>query len=214
MFTPELITLLITAIAIGFTHTILGPDHYLPFIMMSKARHWSVAKTAWVTLLCGMGHIVGSVVLGLIGVICGVALKQLSWVESIRGELAVWCLITFGLLYFIWGIKRAWHHRDHRHEMNSKSSMTPWALFIIFAFGPCEPLIPLLIYPAAQISGFATFLVIITFGVATVLTMFSAVMIACFGLNFLSLQSLHRYSHAMAGFSIAACGCVIKFLGL
>ena len=29
-------------------------------------------------------------------------------------------------------------------------SMTPWVLFTIFLFGPCEPLIPLLMYPAAK----------------------------------------------------------------
>ena len=27
---------------------------------------------------------------------------------------------------------------------------TPWVLFLIFVFGPCEPLIPLVMYPAAK----------------------------------------------------------------
>jgi hypothetical protein len=37
----ELKALILTAASIGFFHTLLGPDHYLPFIMMSWARKWS-----------------------------------------------------------------------------------------------------------------------------------------------------------------------------
>ena len=29
----------LTAISLGFFHTLLGPDHYLPFIVMSKAKN-------------------------------------------------------------------------------------------------------------------------------------------------------------------------------
>ena len=34
----QLNVLIITAASIGFFHTLFGPDHYLPFIMMSWAR--------------------------------------------------------------------------------------------------------------------------------------------------------------------------------
>ena len=40
----ELTVLLISAASIGFFHTLFGPDHYLPFIVMGKARKWSVKK--------------------------------------------------------------------------------------------------------------------------------------------------------------------------
>ena len=66
--TPELTVLLVTAASIGFFHTLFGPDHYLPFIVMAKARKWSLTKTTWITLLCGIGHIGSSVILGMIGV--------------------------------------------------------------------------------------------------------------------------------------------------
>ncbi|GAG00740.1 unnamed protein product, partial [marine sediment metagenome] len=42
----ELIALYITAASIGFIHTVFGPDHYLPFVVMSKARKWSLGKTS------------------------------------------------------------------------------------------------------------------------------------------------------------------------
>ena len=38
---PDISILLVTAASIGFIHTLTGPDHYLPFIVMSKARKWT-----------------------------------------------------------------------------------------------------------------------------------------------------------------------------
>ena len=49
--------LVISAASIGFLHTLLGPDHYLPFIVMGRARRWSLWKTGWITVACGIGHI-------------------------------------------------------------------------------------------------------------------------------------------------------------
>ena len=35
-----------SAASIGFIHTILGPDHYLPLVAMAKTNGWSGPKTA------------------------------------------------------------------------------------------------------------------------------------------------------------------------
>ncbi|KHE93351.1 MAG: hypothetical protein K8F52_18855 [Candidatus Scalindua rubra] len=48
-----------------------------------------------------------------------------------------------------------------------------WRLFTIIVFGPCVPLIPLLIYPAAE--NIALVLVTSLFGVVTIATMLSIV---------------------------------------
>ena len=61
---PTLWTLTLTAAGLGVLHTVTGPDHYIPFIAMSRVGRWSVAKTLMVTLLCGLGHVAGSVLLG------------------------------------------------------------------------------------------------------------------------------------------------------
>ncbi|MCK4904609.1 MAG: hypothetical protein KAS35_07930, partial [Candidatus Marinimicrobia bacterium] len=70
----ELQILIWTAISIGFIHTIIGPDHYLPFIMIGRARQWTIIKTMWVTVLCGIGHVIGSVLLGIVGVMLGLSI--------------------------------------------------------------------------------------------------------------------------------------------
>jgi len=33
-----------TAISIAFIHTVLGPDHYLPFIVLSEAKNGAPGK--------------------------------------------------------------------------------------------------------------------------------------------------------------------------
>ena len=55
--TDSITLLSVTAISIGFIHTILGPDHYLPFIVLSQAKKWSLKKTMLITFLCGIGHV-------------------------------------------------------------------------------------------------------------------------------------------------------------
>ncbi|MGC9337861.1 MAG: sulfite exporter TauE/SafE family protein [Candidatus Cloacimonadia bacterium] len=231
----EFIILAGTAATIGFVHTILGPDHYLPFIVLSKARQWSSTKTALITLLCGIGHVLSSVVLGFIGIALGIAVFKLEAIESFRGELAAWLLITFGFTYFIWGIHRAIRSRphehlhesgevhlhphkhigDHSHVHSSKfGNLTPWVLFTIFVFGPCEPLIPLVMYPAARGDMITVAIVASIFGLTTIATMLCIVLVSSHGLSRLPLRKVEKYSHALAGLTIFLCGGAIKFLGL
>ncbi len=234
---PELSTLLIAAVSIGFFHTLFGPDHYVPFVMLSWSRKWSTPKTAAVTFACGLGHIGSSIVLGLAGVALGVALERLELIESTRGTIAAWLLIAFGLAYTVWGIRRAIlnkphrhvhvhgagdvHEHEHRHDGNHAhfhdnegKTVTPWVLFIIFVFGPCEPLIPLLIYPAARKSFTGVAMVSLAFGAVTIATMMAVVLLMRAGLSLKVLGKAERYTHAIAGLTILACGLMIEFLGL
>ena len=226
-----------TAATIAFVHTILGPDHYLPFIVLAKARQWSGVKTVVITLLCGLGHILSSVVLGFIGVALGIAVFRLEAFESFRGELAAWLLLAFGFTYFIWGIHRAIRSRPHEHvhlhggesthlhqhghtaghthvHTANSVSLTPWILFIVFLFGPCEPLIPILMYPAAKSNMMSVVLVASIFGLVTIATMLCVVLASYYGLSKLSLPRPERYAHALAGLTILLCGSAIKFMGL
>jgi ABC-type nickel/cobalt efflux system permease component RcnA len=238
--TPEIKALLITAGSIGFIHTLLGPDHYVPFIVMSWARKWSTVKTGVITAICALGHVGSSVILGFVGVLLGLAVENLTGVESFRGRIAAWLFIAFGLAYLIWGLRRV--HRSHPHQhghphvtgdehdhahahthfgehvhvhdVQSMKSLTPWILFTIFVFGPCEPLIPILMYPAARGSLLDLIAVTATFGIVTAATMLATVFLGRAGVDFLPMRKVQRYSHAVAGATILLCGLAIEFLGL
>lgn len=236
--TPEITMLAVSAATIAFVHTLLGPDHYLPFVAMSKARGWSMGRALRITLACGVGHLAGSVLLGVVGIALGAQLSAVTWLEGFRGNLAAWMLVGFGLAYAVWGMRQArrnrphshWHHHDglvhlhehthheaHAHIHDAKAgnkSLTPWLVFIIFVLGPCEPLIPLLMYPAARESMAGVAVVTLVFGLVTVATMIIAVSIALLGLKNLKLYKFEPYGHAVAGSTVLACGLGMALLGL
>lgn len=223
-------------ITIAFTHTIMGPDHYLPFIALAKSGEWSVRKTTLITFLCGIGHVMSSIILGFIGIAFGIAVTKLESFEAIRGNIAAWLLIGGGLIYFIWGIKQAvknrphththahdgiehthihTHHNSHTHpHLQEKRNITPWILFLIFIFGPCEPLIPLVMYPAAKHHFGELITVTLIFGIITIATMLGVVLSSIYSTKHISIAIPARYTHAIAGLTILLCGLAIQFLGL
>ena len=232
----ELILLVGSATAIAGVHTVLGPDHYLPFVALAKARGWSSRRTVVVTALCGLGHVASSVVIGFAGIAAGLGLGRLERVESSRGQIAAWVLVAFGLVYGTWGLVRALrgrrhrhphlhedgvlrthahtHHTGHAHPHDAeRGRLTPWVLFILFVLGPCEPLIPLLIYPAATMGMGAVTLVAAVFGVVTIATMIGVVMVSLLGLSFRPTERIGRFAHALAGATLFLCGIAIH-LGL
>lgn len=202
-----------TAALIGFGHTLCGPDHYLPFIMLGKARNWSLPKTLWITFLCGLGHVLGSIAFGLIGVALGIALGKVELFEAWRGNMAAQALIIFGFTYCVWGLHRAFKNHPHKHPHQNKT-VTPWVLFTIFVLGPCEPLIPLIMYPAAEHSVIGMLLVAGIFAVTTIGTMMSVVLVSAWGIRFVKLGSMERFSHALAGATVCFSGLAIQFMGL
>jgi sulfite exporter TauE/SafE len=244
--THEIMALSSAAAAIAFAHTLLGVDHYLPFVVMAKARGWSVMKTIKVTALCGIGHIVGSIILGTVGILVGIQLSSLVWIEEVRGDLAAWGLVTVGILYVCWGLRRAhknkshghWHSHNgkqhchsHSHQAehshthsgdlfdecnisDEKSDMAPWAIFVIFILGPCEPLIPLLIYPAAEQSLISVAAVGAVFSLVTLATMLLAVTLSTYGLQLIRLPMLRQFDHAFIGSTLVMCGLSIIVLGV
>ena len=233
----ELIILTATAALVALIHTLIGPDHYLPFVVLAKARNWSLLRTSLITFLCGLGHVAGSVILGIIGISFGLALANLKLTESYRGQIAAWLLTAFGLVYLVWGLRRAFRSKPHTHAhahapelvhshehghanehihphvVPEKKTLTPWVLFIIFVFGPCEPLIPILMYPAAAESLWAVLIVAAVFALVTIATMMAVVLASTFVIDLLPSQRLARYSHALAGAAIFFCGLAIH-LGL
>src|SRR3954471_15265739 len=99
--------LMVTAVSIACLHTITGPDHYLPFVALSKSRGWSFGRTIFWTITCGCGHVWSSVLLGLGGAAIGWSLAKISWLENVRGGVAGWALVAFGICYATWGLINA-----------------------------------------------------------------------------------------------------------
>lgn len=228
-----LTVLLGSAIGVAFVHTLIGIDHSLPFVVLGKANGWSLRKTLGLTTVCGVAHVSSSVVLGMLGIGLGTAIAGLEAIEASRGTLAAWTLIVFGLVYTGWAVSRRRRVTRHTHQHDGlvhshadgrashqhatrphTGAITAWSLFVIFVLGPCEPLIPLLMIPAAGMGAGVVFLVTATFGVVTVATMLGLVTLAHYGLRLRRMNWLERHAQVAAGLAIAASGVVVGVLGI
>jgi nickel/cobalt exporter len=214
--------LLLSSFSLGFIHTLIGPDHYVPFIVMARARNWSLTHTIIVTFFAGMGHVSSACVLGFLGIFLGLTVAKLNLITSYSVSIAAWLFILFGLVYLIFSIRHAAQYEQKKHvhhghlstQRKSWKQLTPWILFTVFILGPCEPLIPLMFYPAIEGQYLMVALITILFGLATIIAMLVMVIGAFAGVQKLKFQFLQRYGNAAAGSIIFLTGCFIKVFNL
>jgi nickel/cobalt transporter (NicO) family protein len=205
------LTLALGAAGVAFVHTAIGPDHYLPFVMLGRARRWSLRKTLVITGLCGLGHVASSL------------------------GLAAWALFWVGIAYLLFGLRHAHRHRAglavHRHgdivhlhadgevphaheEVEHGERATFWTLLLVFVLGPCEPLIPLFALPASEGDWSAATAAGLVFAVVTIATMLGITAVLLAGVSAVRLGSFERWTHALAGGVVASSAGAVLFLGL
>jgi hypothetical protein len=205
-----------TAAAVGALHSI-APDHWVPFTAVARARGWSPARTARVTLLCGFGHVSVSVVLGLLALALGREVLEAfgARLESVAGIL----LIGFGLVYGLWGLRRAAGERLHGHShshfdhVHDPSRATVLGMFLLFSADPCVRLIPIIL-AAAPLGPPGLVAIIVVYEVATLGAMVALVLVSRAGVvRALQAPWLDRYGDALAGATIVATGIAVATLG-
>jgi hypothetical protein len=228
--------LLATSATLGIVHTAIGVDHVVPFVVLAHARKWSLTQTLSMTALCGVGHVLSSVLIASVGLGLGVATSRLEWIESTRGSWAAALLIGFGLAYTavaFWKLRKrrlgevSSEERVHDHGNQvaalfrrgrlDHARMMP-ALFIIFVLGPCEALLPLLTASGLTLSYFQAVSVGALYCGTTLLTMMTLVALGGGGLTASGLGRrqglLHSHAHTLAGLSRALSGLAIRGLGI
>jgi hypothetical protein len=212
---PLLLTLVAAAVTVAALHA-LAPDHWAPFAALARARNWSTARTARVTLFCGLGHVTVSAVLGLVAI--GIGLEVIEALGARMESIAGILLITFGIVYGAWGLrKKAGHHLhghshpsyDHIHEEKT----TAWSLFALFSVDPCVALLPILV-AAAPLGWMAVAAVVVAYELSTITTMVSLVLLARAGVTRLKLHWIDHWGHAAAGAFIVLVGIVVGILGI
>ncbi|MBW2713479.1 MAG: hypothetical protein JRC77_06975 [Deltaproteobacteria bacterium] len=226
--------LLSAAAGVAFLHTLMGPDHYLPFLMLAGARKWGWARTLTVTGICGMGHVAGSLLLGVAGLAIGASVASIDQLQLWRADWAAWLLVAFGFAYAMWGLRTALRNRrdlhahthmgrvhihghastPHQHADNHGDTVTFWMLLLVFILGPCEPLVPLFILPASRGLWDLAALTAAVFAVVTIGTMLSLTALGLAGLKHISFPWAEQWGHALAGAAVATSGLAIIVFGL
>lgn len=234
MQSPVLTTVAVTGFTVAFLHAAI-PTHWLPFVLVARARGWGRAKTMAVSTLAGMGHVALTGLLGLLIAWFGFQLDEKV------GEAFPWIagglLLCFGVFYF-W---RQWtgggvchhhapgsqHHADeHCQEEHEESHWqeelhdTPlvsqragdWTaisgLFVMLTLSPCEGFLP--VYLSGVQFGWRGFIVLsIILAVATLGAMTLFTWLALVGFERFRLKSFERYEAGMLGTLFAMLGVII-----
>lgn len=233
-------TVLTTVAATGFTvafmHAVI-PTHWLPFVLVARARNWSRAKTLAVTSLAGLGHVALTSLLGLLIAWFGFQLEEkVEWFSWFAGGL----LIAFAVFY-LWrqvsgrGILHhhppgSHHHADehcghesgpsHWQEEMKDSSLVSvragdWAaisgLFVMLTLSPCEVFLP--VYLSGVQFGWKGFVVLsVILAVATLAGMTLFTWLALIGFERFRLKTFERYEAGLLATLFLVLGVIIMVI--
>lgn len=107
--------LLAAAAGVGIAHSIL-PDHWVPLAVIARTNRWSLGRTARVSFLASVGHVVVSLVLGILLAAAGLALRNAVIAEE--GQIVGGMLVLTGLGFLVWALLargRGHTHGGHAH---------------------------------------------------------------------------------------------------
>jgi hypothetical protein len=163
---PHLLTLLSGALLASVLHAAI-PTHWLPFILMGRARRWSRPRLLIVTAAAGTCHVITTILLGLGLIEISKLLAGSS--EEILSRVASGVLLGAGLLFIgLQFVRRGHHHhhfpiaaeddhphgtrehvKDHGHRL--AEGATIGTLIAVMTISPCEAILPM--FPQVALHG-------------------------------------------------------------
>ena len=221
------LALVATTIATAIVHTLI-PDHWLPFVLVSRAERWSRRRTITLTAASGLLHVTLSIALGLAIVAAGRgAERAVSGLHERIESLSGWMLLTFGLVYMGWFLMRGGHvHSFGIHPHHNPQDPDPpgrlgvrlkdlsgYTLTFVVGFNPCILLIPLVL-GAAQLSALTLAAVSVAFAASTIASMVVVTLAGLHGTSHLTSPFLTRYGEAFSGALIALTGLGVLVAGV
>ena len=205
-----MLTLAFSAAMIGAMHS-LAPGHWLPVVLMSKSRRWSLGRSLLGAVAAASGHIVVSGLLGLAAVEAGLALVP-GFEESLELYGAAG-LILFGLGYATWAYFNHNHCVGHTHHgpVPKKSERSPFIFLFGIGLSPCVAALPLFV--ASGQGGIPQMLLTLSFFAVGVL---GALVIAT-GLVFTGMMKLdhpifEHYGDVLTGLGVSLVGLLLLVL--
>lgn len=231
-----LTTVAVTGFTVAFFHAAI-PTHWLPFVLVARARRWGRGKAIAVLALAGLGHVGLMSLLGLLIAWCGFQLEEkIVWFPWLAAGL----LFAFALFYF-WrqstGAGICHHHTpgshhqpsehcadEHEHShwqeelddsLLSSGQSGDWTavsgLFVMLTLSPCEGFLP--IYLSGVQFGWRGFILLSAIlAVATFAAMTLFTWLALVGFDRFRLKTFERYEAGLLGTLFAVLGALILVL--
>lgn len=236
MQSTVLTTVAVTGFSVAFLHAAM-PTHWLPFVLVARARDWSRGRTLAITALAGLGHVALTSLLGLAIAWFGFQLEE-------KVEVFPWIAggLLFGFaLYFAWrqfsGRGICHHHppggrhlagehcgeepgHSHWHAEMQESPLVShgageWTavsgLFVMLTLSPCEGFLG--VYLSAVEFGWRGFFVLSAIlAVATLAGMTLFTWLALRGFDRFQLKSYERYEAGLLAAVFGILGTLIVAL--
>ena len=232
-----LATLAFTGFSVAFLHAII-PTHWLPFVLVARARSWSRTKTLAVSAAAGLGHVALTTLLGLPIFLAGLAADE--HLGELFPRIAGGVLLAVGIWYF-WRQYRGGvlHHHTpggaHRpsERCGQEDGQThfetelqdtrlvsgpsgDWAaiggLLAMLTLSPCEAFLPVYLR-AVEFgwTGFAVLSGILMAGTFAGMLLFT--WLTLLGFERLPLRRLERHEALLLGCIFTTLGLMMPFLG-
>ena len=221
--TRTAILLFLSSCSTAIIHALI-PDHWLPFVLMSRVERWSERRVAALTGLAGLLHVLVTMLAGGLTILVGsatverLAARTGQSLEFLGGLL----LVIFGLSYGFWRHRREArvHARDDRPTVDPSGhvhahghllerwfhgALTAGALVLVIGISPCALLVPILFAASVEGSG-ALLASAVGFGLCTVGTMVGVTVFAVRGMRRIDLPFFARYGDLISGALVSAIG--------
>lgn len=184
----ESLELFISVLAISILHAIL-PNHWLPFVALSKQLEWDSRKTTGITMLAAFAHSLSTVIIGILLALGGMTLNGLL---PYFKYVAAGILISLGVLF-------VWRHQHHLHfhlkelKVTKKTSLSVviGSLLLAMFLSPCLEVGALFL--VAGTSGISLTLIIA--GIYTLTSVLGITLFTWLALHGLKKMDWHKLEH-------------------
>ena len=203
----------------------LIPDHWLPFVLISRSQRWTERRTIAMVALTGLVHVLVSLAVGALAMFLGTTSAQdlAQGVGTSLESMAGFLLVVFGLFYGIWAHRREarahgvprgggegektghLHAHGHLLERWFRGAASGGALVAIIGISPCVLLQPIL-FAAAAHGPAAMTAAALGFAGCTLVTMVAVTFVATRGMRSIDLPFFTRYGDLISGVVIATIG--------
>ncbi len=198
------------AALVGFIHT-LSPGHWLPIVMLAKAKKWSLKKSLFGALIAASGHIAVATALAIATAFIGAQFFEANHlkIEQISGVV----VIIVGLAYAWYSRSRHSHCHGHGHhgpEIESKKEI-PYGFLFTMSLAPCVSVLPVF-FAASAVSQISVVFSMIAYAAGVISALFLATILVSRGLSWLDHPILEHQGEVITGLLVAVLGVLILIL--
>jgi len=127
-------SIIVGSFLISLLHAVI-PNHWLPVLAIGKKKGWTLAETTRITFIAGMGHVVSTVIIGvLLGIIGSELTEHIKYFTHIIGPSL---LIFMGLYFLRQHYKHRHFHVEEEQVKRKTKNAVIFALVLAMVLSPC-----------------------------------------------------------------------------